>query len=57
MCKLVFRGIKGCMDEICNCEEGGDYTGHCRIEYLLTWRVGGLEEGYVRERELVLRYD
>lgn len=23
MCKLVVRGIKRCMDEICNCEDGG----------------------------------
>ena len=35
---------------------GGGHTGHCRIEYLLTWRLGRLEEGYVRERDLVLRY-
>lgn len=21
----------------------GDYTGHCQIEYLLTWRIGDLE--------------
>lgn len=54
MCKLVVRGIKGNIAEICNCEEGG-FTGHCRIEYLLTWRVGGLEiisSSGVKERDL-----
>lgn len=24
-------------------EGWGGFTGHCQIEYLLTWRAGGLE--------------
>lgn len=23
--------------------EGGNFTGHCQIEYLLTWRAGRLD--------------
>lgn len=42
ICKLVVRGIEGCMDENCNCE-GGNFTGHCQTEYLLTWRAGRLD--------------
>lgn len=44
MNKLVVRGNEECMDENCNCEGGGGgFTGHCQIEYLLTWRAAGLE--------------
>lgn len=45
----VVRGNEECMYENSNCEKdggggrGGGFTGHCQIEYLLTWRAAGLE--------------